>query len=97
MNSPNLLRRHRLLTWYYFAGFLIAGVLLQEVWHEMHVSKMLFFGSFGVWARELPKFRRYLLLGMVGMLWLLILIGWYTYRNQHLVPMGKGVYMIENN
>jgi len=87
---------HRLVTYALFAMLVVAGITLEKSFHEMHVSKLLVFASIGVWARELRGTARYWLLAMVALLWLLILVPWYTYRHQHLVPIGNGAYRIEN-
>lgn len=87
---------HRLITYALFAALAVAGLTLEKSFHEMHLSKLLLFAAFGVWAREMEGSARYWLLGMVGLLWLLILVPWYTYRHQHLVPLGDRAYRIEN-
>lgn len=86
---------HRLVSYALFAALAIAGLTLEKSFHEMHLSKLLLFAAIGVWARELEGTARYWLLGMVGLLWLLILVPWYQYRHQHLVPLGHGAYRIE--
>jgi hypothetical protein len=88
---------HRLVTYALFAALAVGGLTLEKSFHEMHLSKLLLFAAIGVWAREIERPARYWLLGMVGVLWLLILIPWYTYRHQHLVPLGHGAYRIENS
>lgn len=87
---------HRLTTWLLFIGLVLAGLALEKLGHEMHLSKLLCFGALAVWARELPRPGRWLLLGLVSLLWLMILVPWYQYRNQKLVPLGHGVYRIQN-
>ena len=87
---------HRLITYALFAALAVAGLVLEKNFHEMHVSKLLLFAAIGVWARELEGSARTALLGMVALLWLLILVPWYQYRHQHLVPLGNGGYRIEN-
>ena len=87
---------HRLVSYALFASLAIAGLTLERSFHEMHFSKLLLFAAIGVWARELEDGARYWLLGMVGLLWLMILVPWYEYRHQHLVPLGHGAYRIEN-
>lgn len=87
---------HRLVTYALFAALAIAGLTLEKSFHEMHLSKLLLFAAIGVWARELDGQARYVLLGMVALLWLLILVPWYQFRHQHLVPLGNGAYRIEN-
>jgi len=87
---------HRLITWAIFALLLLAGLALEKYAHEMHLSKLLCFASIAAWARELPRPQRWWLLGMVSLLWLMILVPWYQYRHQHLVPVGPGSYRIEN-
>jgi hypothetical protein len=87
---------HRLLTWILFAILVVAGLGLEKLAHEMHLSKLLILAGIGVWARELPKPQRWAWVALVGLLWLMILVPWYQYRNQHLVPIGKGAWRIEN-
>ena len=87
---------HRLVTCALFAAPAVAGITLEKSFHEMHLSKLLLFAAIGVWGRELERPARYWLLGMVGVLWLMILVPWYQYRHQHLVPLGNGAYRIEN-
>lgn len=86
----------RLVTYAMFAGLIVAGLILEKSFHEMHVSKLLFFAAIGVWAREFEGPARWALIGMVGLLWVMILVMWFTYRHQHLVPLGHGAYRIEN-
>lgn len=87
---------HRLVTYSLFAVLIIAGLVLEKSFHEMHVSKLLYFAAIGVWAREFEGTTRWALLAMVGLLWVMILGSWFAFRNQHLVPLGHGAYRIEN-
>lgn len=89
--------KHRLITYALFAGLVISGLVLEKQLHEMHVSKMLIFASFGVWARELRGPMRWAMVTMSGLLCLMILVSWFTFRHQHLVPLGNGAYRISNN
>lgn len=79
--SPTPVQRsgRRVLTYALFAGLVIAGLSLENGWHEMHVSKLLVFASLGVWARELPRRQAWLLLGLVGVLWALIIGSWVAF------------------
>jgi hypothetical protein len=88
---------YRSTTWLLFLVLCAGGYYLEQLQHEMHVSKMLYFAALGAFARDLPKLQRWVLLGLVALLWLMILGTWYQYRNQRLVPLGNGVYRIENN
>lgn len=87
---------HLLVTYALFAVLAVAGITIEKSFHEMHLSKLLLFAAIGVWARELEGHARYALLGMVALLWLLVLVPWYTYRHEHQVPLGNGAYRIEN-
>lgn len=70
---------HRLVTYSWFALLAIAGLVLEKQWHEMHVSKLLLFAAISVWARELSGSSRWVLLGMVGLLWLMVLTSWWLW------------------
>jgi hypothetical protein len=83
-------------TWYCFLALLLAGLCLEHSYHEMHLSKVLVFASFGVWAHEVPKPWRWVQLSMVALSCVAVLGSWYTYRHQPLVHLGRGVYLREN-
>lgn len=88
--------KYRLTTWLLFAALLLGGLALQEYRHEMLISKLLFFASLGIWARDWPRPQRLIMLGMIAFLWLAVLVPWYQYHNQRQVPLGHGAYRIEN-
>jgi hypothetical protein len=89
--------KYRSSTWALVILLGLAGYYLEQHQREMHLSKLLYFAALGAFARDEPKLQRWVMLGMVGLMWVVILGTWYQYRNQHLVPMGKGVYRIENH
>jgi len=72
----------------------LAGCYLERASHEMHLSKVLFFASFGVWARDMARPWRHVQLGISVALCLAVLATWYQYRHQHLVPIRPGIYRL---
>ncbi len=73
-----------------------AGLYLESAYHEMFFSKLLIFGSLGAWSWTLPRPLRLVHLGMVALLCGALLFNKYHYRNQHLVPLGHGAYLVSN-
>lgn len=85
----------RCSTWYYFLVLMLAVWYLENSCHEMYLSKLVFFASWGVWARDMsPRWRR-VQLSIAAGLCLLLLGSWYHFRNQQVTPIAKGVYLVK--
>lgn len=97
------LSKERKRVWLLFgAGVLVALLLQREARVEgqlpdrtlMHWGWLVFFASFGAWALLYRGLYRWLIMGMVTLMCVLLLSQWYQFRNQKAVPLGKGAWQI---